>query len=35
MRLEQKAEGMVRCEECGRTCWGSSYRVRRRENHDG
>ena len=31
MRLERKAEGMVRCAECGRTCWGSSYRVKRQK----
>lgn len=31
MRLERKAEGMVRCTECGRTCWGSSYRVKRQK----
>lgn len=36
MRLERKAEEIVivRCEECGRPCWGSRYRVRRAQ-HDG
>lgn len=35
MRLDRRVGGMIRCAECGRSCWGSSYRIRRRENHDG
>ena len=31
MVMEPKASGMITCGECGRKCWGSSYRVKRRD----
>ena len=30
MRLERAADGIVKCRECGRNGWGSSYRLVRR-----
>lgn len=43
IRLEKAFSGLITCGECGRKCWGSSYRLRRRETegtnapgyHDG
>lgn len=32
MVMEPKASGMIQCWECGRKCWGSSYRIRRRQD---
>lgn len=31
MVMEPKASGMITCGECGRKCWGGSYRVKRRD----
>ena len=29
MKLEKKAFGIIKCGQCGRTGFGSSYRIRR------
>ena len=31
IRLEKAFSGMITCGECGRKCWGSSYRVKRQK----
>ena len=31
MVMEPKASGMITCGECRRKCWGSSYRLKRRD----
>lgn len=35
MRLDRRGGGMIRCAECGRSCWGSSYRLRKQEPKHG
>ena len=31
LKLEKKAFGIIKCGQCGRKCWGSSYRVKRQK----
>lgn len=31
IRLEKAFSGLITCGECGRKCWGSSYRLKKRQ----